>query len=72
MASVVKNDAFSLVGEPRHVRSVESWPGRILTWMYPTRGLGATRHAQGRPADKQKAVRPAHVEPAGFPRGETK
>ena len=72
MASVVKNDAFSLVGEPRYVRSVESWPGRILTWIYPTRGLGATRHAQGRPANEQKAVRPTHGEPAAFWRGETK
>lgn len=59
---------------PHLSRTVESWPGRILSWIYPSRGWGRfQRAAEAEPAvDHAKKTRPTPGKPAGMQIGETR
>ena len=49
---------------------VQSWRGRLLTWIYPNRGWAGPR--SGPQAHERKKVRPMPDKSAGLPAGGTK
>lgn len=53
---------------------VESWHGRMLSWIYPGRGWGGAQWMaeQESGIDRAKATSPTPARPAGFRAGETK
>ena len=53
-------------------REVESWPGRILSWIYPSRGWGDTLAQQVPGGNGVGKTRPTPGRPAGFQTGETR
>ena len=53
---------------------VESWPGRMLSWIYPGRGWGGAQWMaeQESGIGRAKTTSPTPVRAAGFRTGETK
>jgi hypothetical protein len=53
---------------------VESWPGRMLSWIYPGRGWGGAQWMaeQESGIGRANTTSPTPAKPAGFRAGETK
>jgi hypothetical protein len=60
---------LSLIQAPFHV---VSWPGRLLTWLYPARAMGRDRSLDRGPVtDEAKRPRPAPGKPVRQRQGES-
>ncbi len=67
-------DSRRVLSVPSRFRAAESWPSRVLSWIYPCRGWGGARRASEveQAGKRAKNARPTPGKPAGYRTGETR